>query len=298
MVYFLPLLLVYRLKTVSTGFQKGVAVFGFVVGFLFLFPAFLFSIQRWPGGVFLYLLGTGSGLIFVILFFISENKSGKPFSLLQPFTIIISVMLLLLFSGRYFVRQRSADNAMQNMAEYYEVAKERAIAEQEANATYIKIVNDTSDTAAIRMAEKLHHATSEMMQLISEMRGDVVACCADVESRVGDTLSASLIPRPNDYDTPTMYFIGSNPANVTGKAKELNVVLSNYLRENYLPERIKEVKPADVYSNEYEKMVSWEWYFFYHKTIIEALTKLEQIKTDILELEKKSLETKEFYSPK
>ncbi|MDQ3111128.1 MAG: hypothetical protein M3R17_14640 [Bacteroidota bacterium] len=292
------MLLIYRLKTVTTTFQKVVAILGFVVGFLFLFPAFLFSIQRWPGGALLYFLGTAGGLVFLILFFVSENKSGKPFSLFQPFTVIISIMLLLLLSGRYFVRQRSADNAKQNMAEYDKVLHERAVLEQGTNEEYIKIVNDTGDTVAIRKAEKLHRVTSDVLQYINEMRGELVASSEGIDTKVGDTISASLIANPTDYDTPTHYFIGSDPANVTGRAKDLNTVLKNYFGEYYSPDRIKDIKPADIYSNDYEKIISWEWYYFYHKTIIEALTKLEKIKIDILRLEKQSLEQKDFTSPK
>ncbi len=296
MVYFLPSLLIYRLKNDSTAFEKGTTIFGCIVAWLFLLPGLLFSIQRWPGGVFLIFLGIPGGLIFLVLYFLAKNKAQKPVSPFEPFTLIVLSLFIILFTGRFFVRQATAENLEQDMADYEIALTERSLANDAMQVSYNKVSNDTTDTLSIRSAQHLYSETQAVLQYINEMRGEVVAECIGAPPSVGDTFSVRLIERPGDYDTPTNYFIGPDPANVTGKSKELNAALYKYLNKNYSRDQIKGNEPADIYDKEQNRMISWGWATFYHKNIIQDLTTLLKIQTSILQLEKKAFEEKNFIS--
>jgi hypothetical protein len=294
MVYFLPALSIYQLKNARTTGLKATIIFGAVVGILFLFPGLLFSIQRWPGGTLLFFAGIAGAIIFTFLYFITRSKAGDPVTPREPFTLIVLVLVVVLFGGRLFVREAANEKLKENNASYYSAMEQRQDADHAATEAYVKVLNDTNDTAAVRSAEELHRATIDVLQYINETRGEVVGWCMNIDPKYGDTLSVSLIDRPGDYDTPTHYFIGSDPANVTGKSKELSAVLKTYYNRNYSSDKVKKIIPDDIYSEEHDKLISWEWNNFYHKTILEALTTLLKIQTDILNAEKEALEKKEF----
>jgi hypothetical protein len=294
MAYFLPMLLIHRIKNDTTRFQNITTIFGCVVGWLFLFPGLLFAIQRWPGSLMLVTGGIFLGIIFIVLFFLSRKNAGNPVVLREPFTIIIIALISILFTGRYFVREATNEKLKENIASYYSAMEKRLDADHAAGEAYIKVLNDTSDTAAVRLAEELHRATIDMVQYINETRGEVVGRCMGIDPQYGDTLSARLIDHPGDYDTPTHYFIGFDPANVTGKSKELKIVLVNYLDNYYSPDKTKKFRPDDVFSEEMDMLISWEWYNFYHRNIIETITTLAEIQTNILTLEKEALQKREF----
>lgn len=111
-------------------------------------------------------------------------------------------------------------------------------------------------------------------------------------SKVGDTLRLTLLEKPDDYDNPTNFMIGSDPADVTGEAKKLKETLIKYYAnlEKLLPEKSQKnfaarIKPSiptkEVYSAEHEKMISWEWYNFYHAPIVAAIAQMDRIINDV-----------------
>ena len=114
----------------------------------------------------------------------------------------------------------------------------------------------------------------------------------DASSKVGDTLRLTLLEKPDDYDNPTNFMIGSDPADVTGEAKKLKETLVKYYAdlEKLLPEKSQKdfaarIKPSiptkEVYSAEHEKMISWEWYNFYHAPIVAAIAQMDRIINDV-----------------
>lgn len=294
MVVFLPMLLVHRLKTDTTALQRGTAIFGFITAFLFLFPGLLFSIQRWPGGLVLFYAGIFFGLIFLLLFILSRNKSGKSISPTEPFSLIIVALLLILFGGRFVVRQRSADKAHENMIAYAEAFKEQRRMVQEADHAFSEIMAGNNDTATIHSAQQLHYETVQLLQYIYKMRAELLSFSEGIPENMADTLSISLVEHPTDYDTPTHYFIGEDPNNITGKAKDLQIALTQYLNDNYERQQVEKIVPRTIYIEETDVEISWASYNFYHKSIAEALTTLLKIQTNILKADKAALEKKEF----
>lgn len=144
-------------------------------------------------------------------------------------------------------------------------------------------------------AMKAKGLSDDMCKYITGLRGQMVALSAGFPegSKVGDTLRLTLLEKPDDYDNPTHFMIGSDPANVTGEAKPLKAKLIAYYAElvKLLPDektkknfsaRIKPSIPTDlVYSAEHEKMISWEWYNFYHAPIVAAIAQMDRIINDV-----------------
>lgn len=143
-------------------------------------------------------------------------------------------------------------------------------------------------------AMKAKKLSADLCTYITGIRGKMVGISAGFEgsSKVGDTLRLTLLEKPDDYDNPTHYMIGSDPADVTGEAKKLKETLIKYYAnlEKLLPEKSQKnfaarIKPSiptkEVYSAEHEKMISWEWYNFYHAPIVAAIAQMDRIINDV-----------------
>ena len=143
-------------------------------------------------------------------------------------------------------------------------------------------------------AIKAKKLSADLCTYITNIRGKMVGLSAgfDASSKVGDTLRLTLLEKPDDYDNPTNFMIGSDPANVTGEAKKLKETLVKYYAdlEKLLPEKSQKdfaarIKPSiptkEVYSAEHEKMISWEWYNFYHAPIVAAIAQMDRIINDV-----------------
>lgn len=133
--------------------------------------------------------------------------------------------------------------------------------------------------------------SKELCDFITDLRGEMIAHTVGVDKKIGDTLRLILIDKPDDFDTPTHFMIGEDPANVTGKAKDLKAKLIKYHDDllALLPEknkadlkpRLETLMPKEQYSKENEKMISWEWYNFYHAPIVASIAQLDRIKNDV-----------------
>lgn len=143
-------------------------------------------------------------------------------------------------------------------------------------------------------AMKAKKLSADLCTYITGIRGKMVGLSAgfDASSKVGDTLRLTLLEKPDDYDNPTNFMIGSDPADVTGEAKKLKETLIKYYAnlEKLLPEKSQKnfaarIKPSiptkEVYSAEHEKMISWEWYNFYHAPIVAAIAQMDRIINDV-----------------
>ena len=143
-------------------------------------------------------------------------------------------------------------------------------------------------------AMKAKKLSADLCTYITGVRGKMVGLSAgfDASSKVGDTLRLTLLEKPDDYDNPTNFMIGSDPADVTGEAKKLKETLVKYYAdlEKLLPEKSQKdfaarIKPSiptkEVYSAEHEKMISWEWYNFYHAPIVAAIAQMDRIINDV-----------------
>jgi gliding motility-associated protein GldM len=141
-------------------------------------------------------------------------------------------------------------------------------------------------------AMKAKDLSKKMCDYITSLRGKMVALSAHVDEKVGDTLRLTLLDKPDDYDNPTHFMVGSDPSNITGEAKPMKEKLIAYYADlvKLLPEknrkdfqaRIQPSIPTEkVYSAEHEEMVPWEQYNFYHAPIVAAIAQMDRIINDI-----------------
>ena len=139
-------------------------------------------------------------------------------------------------------------------------------------------------------AIKAKKLSADLCTYITNLRGKMVGLSAgfDASSKVGDTLRLTLLEKPDDYDNPTNFMIGSNP----GEAKKLKETLIIYYAnlEKLLPEKSQKnfsdrIKPSiptsEVYSTEQEKMISWERYNFYNFPIVAVIAQMDRFINDV-----------------
>jgi gliding motility-associated protein GldM len=141
-------------------------------------------------------------------------------------------------------------------------------------------------------AMKVKDKAKAMVDYITGLRGKMVALSAHVDEKVGDTLRLTLLDKPDDYDSPTHFMVGSDPSNITGEAKPLKEKLTAYYadiiklvpatKQKDFESRIKPSIPTEkVYSAEHEEMVPWEQYNFYHAPIVAAIAQMDRIINDV-----------------
>lgn len=127
-----------------------------------------------------------------------------------------------------------------------------------------------------------------LVKYIEELKADIKAETEGIDRKVADTFRLANISKLDDYDISTHYLIGSDPSNVTGKAKELKEKIEKY-KKNLLaqldPEEAKNYNvgmyTGDSWNQSEEKMVSWEWYNFYHLPIAAAVANLTKMQNDV-----------------
>jgi len=129
--------------------------------------------------------------------------------------------------------------------------------------------------------------SKEMVTYLRQLRAEMVSQVEGVDIKVADTMNLMRVGKPDDYDQPTNFMIGDDPGNVTGKAKELKAKLQKYQQDlrALLPKDavvdLAMLDTKDQYSSENEKMISWEWYNFYHIPIVAAAAQLKRIENDV-----------------
>jgi gliding motility-associated protein GldM len=153
--------------------------------------------------------------------------------------------------------------------------------------------NDEKKVAPLyEKAMKAKQLSADLCKKINEMRAGMVAASVGTEDAKGmDTLKLIYLDKPDDYDSPTYYMIGEDPANVTGKAKELEAALNKYHddllallpkeSQDKLKPRLEPLVPKPSYSKEQEKEINWAWYNFYHAPIVAAIAQLTRIQNDV-----------------
>jgi gliding motility-associated protein GldM len=162
----------------------------------------------------------------------------------------------------------------------------------------LALLNDEKKTQPLYdKAMAVKAKSKEITDYIQSLKGDLKVAvelglgAVEGNKAFGDTLRSTLISKPDDYDIPTNYMIGSDPANVTGKASELKTKLTGYkdfLNSQLTPEAQKNLENVmapfacgDQYHSTEEKDVSWEWYNFYHMPIVAMLANLTRIQVDV-----------------
>jgi hypothetical protein len=300
--FFIPLLSILKNKNATSGMDRAAAILGWIGG-SGLAIELLFTVQHWPGGGQLIFLSGPASIAFLILHFISISKyenGRKKFGIFDVMIVIVFVMLFLARNGAI----ESSIETQKKIAGYENAIAQEKQLEQFNHDLYLKIVADTTDTTTVEAAKKLENTTSDILVYINSIKNELIQHEMYMplgNSFVVDTLSPRLIPRPTDYDGPTHYMIGADPANITGEAKQLKKTLMNYYDNlvKSIPENLQHDFSSKIdtlipterkFTDQKDQLLFWEGYYFYHKTIIECLTNLVKLETDILSAEKTAFE--------
>lgn len=156
------------------------------------------------------------------------------------------------------------------------------------NSFYKAKLNDEKKVAPLYAnAMKVKDASKKLCDYINELKSDIKQHSEGIDKKKADTLRTSLVEKLDDYDTPTHFMIGDDPANVTGKAKELKAKLVEHRKflATMLPKgsanKLNGLSTDDQFSKENEKMISWEWYNFYHAPLAATMAQLSRIQNEI-----------------
>jgi gliding motility-associated protein GldM len=162
----------------------------------------------------------------------------------------------------------------------------------------LAMLNDEKKAAplyekAMNVKKESEKLSSYIQQLKAELRARVQFAEQPTPEQIkmGDTLRSTLLDKPDDYDVPTNFMIGSDPANVTGEAAKLKTMLGDYkkfLTAQLAPDQQKELErnlntlnTDPIYNKQEEKDVSWEWGNFYHMPVSAMLANLTRMQIDV-----------------
>jgi gliding motility-associated protein GldM len=109
----------------------------------------------------------------------------------------------------------------------------------------------------------------------------------------GDTLKSYLLEQPDNYDIPTHFMIGDDPATITPdkpaavletKMDEYKAFIISQLtpaQQTELEENLKTLDTEEIYNKTEEKNVSWIWGNFYHLPVVAMLANLTRLQVDV-----------------
>lgn len=294
---FSPLHAIYRYRTTQSKIGKVASFLGGFAGSV-LGISYVFFLQRYPGGAPIFLIGIFLSAVFLIFYIISLLRIGSDLKKIGIFDVIVLVIVAVFFINKNVSFVNYAEIEKQVIQD--EIARsEQWKLGKEVNEFYSRIISDTN-VAKIQLAEKLHQETFQILENIYKIKAELISQHMGIDPKIADTIRARLIRNPADYDYPTHYFIGPDPGNITGKAKDLEASVFVYydhvlklvpdtFRQKF-KSQIRPLIPSPIYNEKIEREVSWAWYKFYHKTIIETITNLVKLQIDILTAEKLALE--------
>jgi gliding motility-associated protein GldM len=153
--------------------------------------------------------------------------------------------------------------------------------------------NDEKKTRPFyQAAQTVKKNSEELVKYIDHLKAEILMHAQSMPEAVADTFPLRKIDKLDDYDTPTHFMVGSDPANVTGEAKELKkkmedfkIVLLSLLNAKdkaYIQGSLdKGLYTGKSYNQSEEKDVSWEWYNFYHLPLAAAIANLTKIQNDV-----------------
>jgi len=141
-------------------------------------------------------------------------------------------------------------------------------------------------------AQTVKKQTEDLVKYIDHLKAEILMHAQTMTEAVADTFPLRKIDKLDDYDTPTHFMVGSDPANVTGEAKELKKKMEEYktVLLSLLNPKDKAAIQASLdkglytgtsYNQSEEKNVSWEWYNFYHLPLAAAIANLTKIQNDV-----------------
>ena len=243
----------------------------------------LFYVQRWPGEMQMIYTGAAGLIVFLIMFAFNVRKSEvnlKDFSMFGVFAVSILVSLGI---GCY---DRTKDS---------EIEQKQYAAYENVRSEYLAVVGRSYELLEDAGHDTLFDDDSANVALLSagiDLQNYVQRIKEELISNSNYGLYSSgkesdRIIHPLDYDTPTLFMVGVDPANPSGKGLELYDQLLAF-KTNNLPAGANFAVPV---RDDSEMRVQWVKDSFYHATVLESLTRLTKIQIEICNSVNASVET-------
>lgn len=268
----MPLYL-YSLSKVETekAMQFAIRLCGF--SFAVLQIGLLFLAQRWPEPMRFIYAGLAGQIVFVIVFLVNVRKPDVKTKKFSMFTVLALLVLIALGGGCYDRSKDSEKEATQYTA-YDQVRSDLAIA---VNHSYELLQGTGSDTLFENDSANIALLSTavDFEDYIQDIKNEVVS-----RSNFGVSASSEEMDKirfPLDYDTPTHFMVGSDPANPNGKGLELYDQLLEF-RTHILPIGVNFEVPVQ---DDPQMRTQWVKDNFYHATVLESLTRLTKIQIAI-----------------
>ncbi|MDR0618489.1 MAG: gliding motility protein GldM [Bacteroidales bacterium] len=174
--------------------------------------------------------------------------------------------------------------------------------EQKVNATYAQfekayLNNPDKIGEAWEKARYVRHISDSVSKIVSDLKIGLIAFC---ENEPIDTINAqfargldieSIIGRQDNYDGPTLYFMGQSETGASGRAHDLFNTLNwyrNRLNEQLGNDTSKVRVDLGIDGKFYDaggNSKRWEAQYFQHTIIVACLTILNKIQTSLLNSE-------------
>ncbi|MFI5151125.1 MAG: hypothetical protein ACHQRM_15440 [Bacteroidia bacterium] len=288
---YLPLLLIYLIR------QKESPVILKVAQGIAILPAWmltfgiLFKIQHWPGASALLFFGMILLLfVFLPLFIIGQVKNKNTENkkrAIDLLTVSLFGALVLGYGGthpasRVILQDINIDRNLSYSIRLVKLNNNIATAGMER-----ALVENEKRKDLYKNAMTIAFKAKELHLYIDHLRDEIIMHTQAVPQSVADTLSIASLQHPDDYDTPTHYFIGSNPKNITGESTELKKKLEEYITA--INAANEQQFPATMLTpdltNQGQETISWEVSNFYHTTVSGTLVILKNLQLQILVME-------------
>jgi gliding motility-associated protein GldM len=173
---------------------------------------------------------------------------------------------------------------------------------QKVNVTYAQfekayVNNPDKIEDAWKKAQYIRHISDSVFQIVSDLKIGLIAFCENepidtIKSQFAQGLGLDdIVGRQDNYDGPTLYFMGQSETGATGRANDLFNTLNwyrNQLNKELGTDTSKVKVDLGIDGKFYDASGNsrrWEAQYFQHTIIVACLTILNKIQTSILNSE-------------
>lgn len=233
----------------------------------------LFFVQRWPNNSNLIYAGAAGLIVWLVVFVVNVRKpetKTKGFSLFG----VLAVMVLLALVGAGYDRLKDEEIEAQQYASLQSVNSDYAIVVGKSNQ-WLKAIGTDSLDYNDSVNKVLLLSAIELQNYIESLKDELISTS---NYGIGAPIEKSKeILRPWDHDITTFLFVGENPAIPSGRGLELYDNLLAF-KVDVLKDNVNFAVPV---SNNEAMRIQWVKDNFYHATVLEVLTRLTKIQTEI-----------------
>lgn len=268
-----PLYLVDLLRSAVPPAAKTARITGFI-GMGAATTGMLFTIQHWPGALPMLIVGALGIVAAVVTYGLSMKTAAETLKQNRVFSVF-SVAVLVLMGVSCIKSLHKGDRTVQQIDAFYASQQVKTDLLLQADRAESSFAADTTAPSNIRRAVE---ACRETREKIRRLRSEMLAEILGTDPPIADTLNPSYYRRWDDYDYTTHFLVGEDPANPTGKAKELTAwlhMLEQELEQTGQSHRLFIQEETDI----------WIARNFYHQNLAQVLKLLNEIESDIIRTE-------------